>query len=184
MRILTWLFFATLSLILLLQLRGIESDLRTPDTPYGMTGFELSWSTSRADSTMQAWQRAGVTETAKVSLGVGMVFVLAYPILLAASIALLQGAPRSIPGEAPTASAFATSGRALRRAVLIAIPLGIVENLLLWRMLDVGATPWLAHLATACAIAKFVLALLAGGWFLLALGERLASRFAPSSLQS
>ena len=59
MRIFTWLFFVTLSAILMLQLRGFDSDLHTPDTPHGIVGYELAWSARKrpADDRRMAHQR-------------------------------------------------------------------------------------------------------------------------------
>jgi len=164
MRILTWLFFATLSLILMLQLRSLDSELRLPDTPGGIVGYELAWSAARGNEIIATWRRNDVLETAKVSLGMDFVFLVAYPLMFFTAIRLLV--------RTPTAS-FDRMGVWVGRAVLLCIPLDAVENLLLWRMLDTGASNGLMHLATLSAAAKFLLVLVAALWCLAAIGRRL-----------
>ncbi len=87
---LRWLFLATLSAILLLQLRGLDSPLRTPDTPQGIVGFELAATRTEAARMLEAWRAAGVLEAAKVSLGVDMGFLLAYPFFLRSTVGGLR----------------------------------------------------------------------------------------------
>lgn len=164
MRLLTWAFFATLSIVLMLQLRGIDSDLRSEDTPGGIVGYELAWSATRADSIMASWRRNGVVETAKVSLGMDFVFLLAYPLMFFTAIGLLMRNP-------PTA--FDRAGRFAGFGALACIPLDAVENLLLWRQLDAGPSDGLMHLATIAAGTKFLLVLLAALWCLTAVSRRL-----------
>ena len=127
---LRWLFLATLSAILLLQLRGLDEPLRTPETPRGIVGFELAGTRAEADRMLGAWRTAGVLEAAKVSLGVDMGFLLAYPFFLRSTVGLLRRRVR--PGR------LARGGDWLARAVLVCGPLDLAENLLLWRMVDAG----------------------------------------------
>lgn len=178
--VLRWLFFATLSLILLIQLRGFDESLRGDDTPYpapsgapngasgGIVGYELAWSASRANEYLSAWRASGALETAKVSLGVDFAFLLAYPLMFATGAALLV--------RKPVTSAFDRFGRAIQRAVLLCIPLDAIENLALWRMIDHGASDALAHLATICAAIKFLLVIAAALWCVSALARRIGSR--------
>lgn len=168
MRVLTWLFFATLSLILLLQLRGFDEALRIDGAPGGMVGFELAWSAARAGGFLTAWGAADALETAKVSLGVDFAFLLAYPIMFSTGAALFV--------RPTSTSAFDRCGAFIRKAVLACIPLDGIENLALWRMIDVGAGDGLAHLATVCAVIKFLLVIAAAVWCLAALVRRIASR--------
>jgi hypothetical protein len=158
---LRWLFLATLSAILLLQLRGLDSPLRTPDTPQGIVGFELAATRTEAARMLEAWRSAGVLEAAKVSLGVDMGFLLAYPFFLRSTVGLLRRRVR--------AGRLARGGDWLVRAVLLCVPLDLAENLLLWRMVDGGATAWGAGAAAVCAGIKFLLVGAAAGWCLLAL---------------
>jgi hypothetical protein len=102
-----------------------------------------------------------VLEAAKVSLGVDMGFLLAYPFFLRSTVGLLRRRVR--------AGRLARGGDLLARAVLACIPLDLVENLLLWRMVDGGATAWGAGAAAACAGVKFLLVAAAAGWSLVAL---------------
>ena len=164
MRLLTWGFFATLSLILMLQLRALDSDLRLPDTPRGIIGYELAWSGARADSIITVWKRNDVTETAKVSLGIDFVFLIAYPLMLFTGARLLRREPMHT---------FDRLGRWLGRGVLACIPLDATENVLLWRMIDDGGSDGLMHLATVCAALKFLLVILVALWCLAAILRRI-----------
>ena len=161
-----WLFFATLSVILMLQLRGFDASLKEA-APGGIVGFELAWSASRANEYLSAWRGTDALETAKVSLGVDFAFLLAYPLMFATGAALLI--------RRPIAGTFDRLGNVIRKAVLFCIPLDAVENLALWRMIDHGASDGLAHLATICAVLKFMLVIAAALWCIVALARRISS---------
>lgn len=167
MRLLTWAFCATLSAILMLQLRGLDEPLHTTDTPGGIVGYELAWSPSRAQPIIDAWRSADVIEAAKVSLGVDFVFLLAYPAFFFTSIGLLRR---------EDGSRLDRIGAWLRPAVLACIALDATENVLLWRMLDTGASPVLTPLAALGATVKFALVIAAALWCLTALSRRLTAR--------
>ena len=173
MRILTWAFFATLSLILMLQLRGLDEPLQTNDTR-GIVAYELAWSGARADAIITDWRTNDAIEPAKVSLGVDFAFLLAYPLMFATGVGLLV--------RAASTGVFDRTGRVLNRAVLACIPLDAAENLLLWRMLDHGASDPLAHLATVCAALKFTLVIMTALWCVAALGRRVTSSSTPRPL--
>src|SRR6187455_927538 len=160
---LRWLFFATLSLILMFQLRGFDASLQEA-APGGIVGYELAWSASRANEYLSAWRGTEALETAKVSLGVDFAFLLAYPLMFATGAGLLV--------RRPIVGAFDRFGNVIRRAVLLCIPLDAIENLALWRMIDHGASDGLAHLATICAALKFALVIAATIWCLAALSRR------------
>ena len=113
-----------------------------------------------------AWRTNDVLETAKVSLGVDFAFLIAYPLMFATGIGLLV--------RKPVTHVFDRVGAFMGRAVLFCILFDAAENLLLWRMLNVGATDTLAHLATVCATIKFLLVLVAAVWSVLALARRVA----------
>ncbi len=164
MRLLTWGFFATLSIILMLQLRALDSDLRLPDTPRGIIGYELAWSGARADSIITVWKRNDVTETAKVSLGIDFVYLIAYPLMFFTGARLLRREPMHT---------FDRAGLWLGRGALVCIPLDAAENVLLWRMLDAGGSDGLMHLATLCACLKFLLVILVALWCLAAIVRRI-----------
>lgn len=70
MRFFGWLFLATLSLVLMVQLRLIDGALTSPDTPWGIVGFELAFTQVRAAEMLRVWDSMGVRESALVSLGV------------------------------------------------------------------------------------------------------------------
>jgi hypothetical protein len=167
-----WLFFATLSVILMFQLRGFDAPLKEA-APGGIVGYGLAWSASRANEFLSAWRAADLLETAKVSLGVDFAFLLAYPVMFATGMALLI--------RQPIAGPFDRFGHALKTAVLFCIPLDAIENLALWRMIDHGASDGLAHLATICAAVKFALVILATLWCIAALARRFTSRRSVAS---
>ncbi len=171
MRIITWAFLATLSLVLMVQLRGIDSDLRLPETPNGIVTYELAWSGTGAATVIDVWRSAGVIEQAKVSLGVDFAFLLAYPLMFAVGAALL--ARKTTPDR------FDRVGQTLSRAVLCCIPLDATENIVLWRMLDHGASSLLAHIATVCAVIKFALVIATALWSVAAIGRRVMSSGKP-----
>ena len=162
-----WLFFAILSLVLLLQLRSFDDTLRTDETPRGIVGYELAWSAARADSMLVVWKRVDALETAKVSLGVDFAFLLSYPIFFAVSISLLR--------RNRSATRFMEIGATLQRLVLLCIPFDAIENLALWRMIDHGASEGMAHLATIASALKFALVVAAIVWSIAALAQRVGS---------
>ncbi|MEQ1691136.1 MAG: hypothetical protein ABMA00_07625 [Gemmatimonas sp.] len=168
MRLLTWLFFATLSLILMLQLRGFDATLRTADTPGGIVGYELAGTAARSNTYLDAWRSANALDTAKVSLGVDFAFLLAYPLMFAIGTTLLVRRPPS--------GLFDRVGAVMPYAVLLCIPLDATENLALWRMIDHGATDTLARLAAICAVLKFLLVIAATLWCIAALFRRFMPR--------
>ena len=171
MRLFVWLFTATLSLILLLQLRGLDAPLHTPTTPWGIVGFELAFTAARAQAMIDAWRAVDAIETARVGLGVDMGFLLAYPWFFRSSITLLR--------RAAADDAMDRLGTWLARAVLACIPLDAIENVALWQQVSHEASPGLAALAGGMATLKFVLVLLAAAWCLAALGRQLRARWRP-----
>ena len=166
MRVLRWAFFASLSLILMLQLRGLDEPLQTNDTR-GIVAYELAWSQPRSAAIISDWQHNDAIEAAKVSLGVDFVFLLAYPLMFSFGAALLV--------RAPTSTSFHRAGTLLSKAVLLCIPLDATENLALWHMLDAGASDALAHLAAICATLKFTLVIVTALWCVAALSARITS---------
>ncbi len=164
MRLLTWAFWASLSIILMLQLRALDSDLRSADTPAGIVGYELAWTASRGNAIIASWRRDGVLETAKVSLGMDFVFLLAYPAMFFSAVKLLLRTPPQ---------RFDRIGRLAGFGALACIPLDATENLALWHMLDAGASDGLMHLATLSAAIKFLLVLMVAVWCLIAISRRL-----------
>lgn len=168
MRHFAWLFSATLSAILLLQLRGLDAPLHTTGTPWGMVGFELAFTAARAQAMIDAWRAVDAIETARVGLGVDMGFLLAYPWFFRLSISLLRR---------PAAdNAMDRLGAWLARAILACIPLDAIENVALWQQVSHEASAGLAALAGIAATLKFLLLLLAGAWCLAELGRRLRTR--------
>lgn len=166
-RAFVWLFFATLSLILLLQLRGLDGPLAAV-TPGGIVAYELAFTAERARGILDIWRIAGVTEQARVSLGVDVGFLLVYPWFFRYTVRLLRSPRFSTPG-----TTFDRLGQILETAVLACMGLDALENWLLWRMLETGATNSGAALAGGAATLKFLLVLLTTLWCLTALSRRL-----------
>ena len=169
MRFLGWLFLATLSLVLLVQLRFIDSALTSPETPWGIVGFELAFTQVRAAEIMSAWSLMGVTENARVSLGVDVAFLLVYPFMFRSLVQLLRR---------DDGSNVQRVGARLTSAVLLCIPLDALENALLWRMLVAGASAPLALVAGVAATLKFLLVFVTAAWCAGVLFRRLFPRTA------
>jgi hypothetical protein len=171
-RLLRWLFFASLSVIMLLQLRGMDGKLITPDTPYGIVGYELAFTAVRADAIIAVWRSMDVIEAVKVSLGFDVFFLLVYPWFFRTSVQLLRR---------DDGTTFQGVGQTLAGAVLACLPLDALENALLWRMLDQGASPPLTVIAGLAAALKFLLVLATGLWCLVALSRRVIGTPSPAS---
>lgn len=165
-RLLIWLFFATLSLILLLQLRGIDAPLSAV-TPGGIVAYELAFTADRARAMLDVWRIAGVTESARVSLGVDVGFLCVYPWFFWWSVRLLR-----TPRVAAEGSTMHRVGGTLGTAVLACTPLDAFENWCLWRMIEHGPSSTLAALAGISASVKFALVLSTAVWCLAALSRR------------
>ena len=164
MRLLGWLFRATLSLVLMVQLRLADSALSSPETPLGIVGFGLAFTELRAAEIISVWRSMGVIENARVSLGVDVAFLLVYPFMLRGLVHLLQR---------DDGSSVERVGGWFASAVLLCIPLDALENAALWRMLVAGASPSLALIAGIAATSKFLLVLLTAAWCAGALFRRL-----------
>jgi hypothetical protein len=167
MRFFGWLFLATLSLVLMVQLRLIDGALTSLDTPWGIVGFELAFTRDRAAAIIAVWRSMGVTESALVSLGVDVAFLLVYPFMFRSLVQLLR---------CDDGSAFQRLGPPLSAAVLVCIPLDAIENALLWRELVAGASTPLALAAGVAASSKFLLVLVTAAWCVGALPKRLFPR--------
>lgn len=165
-RLLIWLFFATLSLILLLQLRGIDAPLAAV-TPGGILAYELSFTAERARAILEVWRIAGVTESARVSLGVDVGFLLVYPWFFRHSVQLLR-TPRFVMDG----GRMHRVGGILGLVVLACTPLDLLENWALWQQIEHGASGTLAALAGGAASLKFALVLVTTLWCLVALSRR------------
>lgn len=171
-RLLGWLFLATLSVILLLQLRGIDAPLVTDVSPWGIVSYELAFTLSRATAILDTWRIAGVTESARVSLGVDVGFLLVYPWFLRRSVQLLRELRWSGAG------ALDRVGARLAVVVLACLPLDAAENWTLWRMIETGPSGPMALLAGIAASIKFLLVLATIMWCLVVISRRVAG---PSS---
>lgn len=171
-RFLRWCFFASLSVILLLQLRSIDAPLRLATTPFGIVSYEFAFTAARAAVMIGAWRDAGVLDSALVSLGVDIAFLLVYPWFFRSSAQLLA---RKVD------TGFERVGAQLAALVLFCTPLDLIENLALWRMIVTGPSNMLAATAGIAASLKFVLVVSTGGWCLLSLSRRIGGASTPSS---
>lgn len=174
-RFLRWFFFASLSAILLLQLRSIDAPLRLDTTPLGIVSYEFAFTASRAAAMIGAWRAAGVLESALVSLGVDVAFLLVYPWFFRSSVQLL--ARRNANGR----TSFERVGVQLAALVLFCTPLDLIENLALWRMIAAAPSTMLAVIAGIAATLKFVLVVGTGGWCLVSLSRRIGASTTSSS---
>lgn len=167
MRFFSWLFLASLSLVLTVQLHLIDGALTSPDTPWGIVGLELAFTRERAAAIMAVWKSMGVTQNALVSLGVDVALLLVYPFMLRNLVRLLRR---------NDGSGYQRLGARLSTMVLICIPLDALENALLWRALVAGASTPLALAAGVAASFKFLLVLVTAAWCVGALVKRLLPR--------
>ena len=184
MRLLGWAGLGTLSVIMLLQLRGMDTPLRTPDTPGGIVGYELAFTPARATAIVSTWRSLDRIEAARVSLGFDGVFLLVYPWFLRGSISLLQqrlqqrSQHRSQPRGATRGAGdrYHRLGSVLAGAVLGCTPLDALENALLWQMLTMPPTVSMTVIAGAAATLKLALVLLALLWCTHALWQEIRVR--------
>lgn len=197
-----WFFFASASFVLLLQLRGFDSALITPSTPYGILGYEIAFTAARAEEILVVWRSMDVLDTVRASLGVDMVFLLVYPWFFRSSIRLLLDRHRQSPEAAeaegvgggivegavvvgserskvrprPRFGWFFRLGGWLSAAVLFCIPLDLAENVVLWSMLERGVTPVGAMTSGVVATLKFGLVIVSALWCFGAILGRLFRR--------
>lgn len=170
MRIFGWLFLATLSLVLMVQLTFLGRPLHVPEAPAGIVSFELAFTPERAAAIADAWRKEGVLETARVSLGLDVVFLLIYPAFFALSVGLLRTAVQRYAPHSTTPRVH-DLGRPLMWLVLLCTPLDALENYLLWQILAEGATPARTLLAGTAATIKFLLVATALVWCLIAVAR-------------
>lgn len=176
MRLLGWAGLGTLSIIMLLQLRGMDAPLRTPDTPAGIVGYELAFTPARADAMLATWRALDRLEAVRVSLGFDVVFLLVYPWFLRGSIQLLQSRYLRTRAPQPTGDRLHRLAPGLAGAVLLCTPLDALENALLWQMLTTPPTWLMTGAAGAAASVKFLLVLLAFLWCVQALWSAFRDR--------
>lgn len=146
-----------LSLAALLLFAGVLwSDRPLVHAGYSMVEMQFAGSAERAALILGAWRSAGVDAAIRLNQQIDFAFLLTYPAAL--SLACRSLAQRLGPGG--------RIGRILARAVFACMVLDGIENLAIQVMLDQGARPGMALLATVCATPKFLLAAAALGWCL------------------
>jgi hypothetical protein len=140
------LWTATIVLAGVLTVQG--GPLRTSAAPRGILSLEFAWNSAAADSVIRSWPAGEPRERAKRQIWIDFAFLVAYPLALALSCALLSES---------RFDSMAPVGVFIAWAVLLAMPLDLVENLGMLRMLGVGASEGWARLTSWCAAVKFTL---------------------------
>ncbi|PPK73916.1 hypothetical protein B0F87_11327 [Methylobacter tundripaludum] len=137
------------NIILMKVLNAMTSRLKASGEKCGMVHFELAGNAEKAERIMEVWRKAGLEQTARISLWLDFAFLLAYPLGLALSCwALANGG----------SGWFAQAGVCIGFSVLACTPMDAAENMALLGMLDKGANDAAARLAAICATIKFFLA--------------------------
>lgn len=131
------------SLVLMAVLTVHGAPLWTPASPQGIVSYELAFTEDAAAAMIAAWQAIpGGVETARGSLWIDFLFLVAYPRAIQLTCTRFN----------PTGAAWPVI---VGRAQWLAGALDVVENLALLRQLDVGADATLAAVAAGCATLKF-----------------------------
>lgn len=138
------------------KLKSQGKPLKNDAAPDGILSYEFAWNRSQAELIIGSW--GSLKETAKHQLCLDFGFLVFYPLLLCLACAMLADSPFN---------SMASVGIFISWAVLVACPLDAVENIALLRMLDVGASEFLARLAAWCAGVKFILAFAGLGYIVL-----------------
>jgi hypothetical protein len=131
--------------------------LSGPESPHGIVSLELAASSSHAHEIRQAWQRRGVLDAARASLGWDLPFVATYASALALG-SVAAGAVLTDRGWP-----LGAASRRVAPLALLAGVLDVIEDVGLFREVFADDTrqPW-PTLACSCAVPKFLLALAAG----------------------
>jgi hypothetical protein len=139
-----------------LLLSVANAPLKTAPAPWGIVSLELAGTAERATAIVASWgpkQR----EAAAFGLGLDFLFLFLYPIAI--SLALRITAER----VAPVRPGWGRVGRTLSLMVPVATALDAVENVALWRILQLGAADAVVAVATGAAAIKFGLVILGLG---------------------
>lgn len=146
-----------LSLALFSSLVTIDQPLRNTDAPQGVVSFEVARTEARAAAVLGSWD-AQARARALASLGLDFIFLLVYPLWLA--VAAWSIAP-----------SLDRAGRKIDARIgwlaLSAIPFDAVENAMLIEQLLDGASGAAAGVAWLCAVLKFLIVIVAGGFVVL-----------------
>lgn len=120
--------------------------LITEAAPNGILSYEFAWNQSKAGLILDSWKL--LKETARSQLLLDFAFLVFYPLAISLACAMLADSPQN---------KMAVVGAFISWAVLAAGLLDAAENIALLRMLDGGASDFLARLAAWCAGVKFTL---------------------------
>ena len=136
--------------ILLAALMVVDQPLRTPAAPNGIVSFELAGSLDNSRQIIDSWS-IDAKVAAGMSLGLDYLFLLIY----AAAIAM--GCELAAQRTSQWRPAFGRLGMLLAWSQLIAAACDMVENLLLFILLQGSTVQHLPALARGCALVKFSL---------------------------
>jgi hypothetical protein len=142
---------AAVTVAFMVYLRGQGEPLRQFDvSPHGILDLELARDSAAAGRILAAWN--GIRETVRTQIRVDFGFLVAYPLFLSLACAMLSQWSR-----AP----WTRLALVLSWAVLLACPLDATENVALLHMLDHGASDGAARLGSTAATVKWILAIAA-----------------------
>lgn len=147
----------------------LDRALVTPAAPHGIVSFELAHDVERSRAILEAWTSRSKAVAILVQ-GIDYLYLVIYPAWL------------SLAAERVSARLGGTwrrAGAAVSWAVLGAAPLDALENYALIQQLLHGPTELHAAVAWGCAVPKFALVAVSGGFVIAAWGRRvggLASR--------
>ncbi len=146
-----WLFVALGATIALeLVLGRLNKPLVSAVAPAGIVSFELAHTAERSAAIMDSWND-DARATARVSLIVDYLFMIAYPATLALGCVIVAARVRA---KRPR---LASVVRALAAGALVAGALDAIENAALLVQLASGAGERAALVAWGCASVKFAL---------------------------
>ncbi len=150
-----WLYSALAATIVLEVVLGrLNKPLVTAAAPSGIISFELARTVERSAAIMASWN-AEARATARESLLVDYLFMIAYPATLALSCVTVAGRMQAAWPR------LARVARVLAAGAMVAGALDAIENAALLVQLASGATPTAALVAWGCATVKFALVILA-----------------------
>ncbi len=157
------LFLAVATFAWKLSFQG--KPLVTTAAPNGILSYEFSWSRSGAQTILDSW--GGLAPVAREQLIWDYPFLILYPLLLSLACGMLGD---SLGNARAVVGAFVSWG------VLLAGPLDAIENYVLLKMVESGASEGMAKVAGWCAGIKFMLVFSALGYIVVAGITRLCAK--------
>ena len=133
------------------------ASLKNDVAPYNIVSLELAWNGARSQEIIDSWNITGLQDTAKKQLHLDFAFIVFYPIFLSLSCAILS---RHV------SDMLTLIGVVLTWSALAAGILDVVENVLIFHMIESGVTNLVSRLTTLSAGLKFALIFsVFGYWF-------------------